>query len=342
MTAPASTLAALPDADRAAVMIMLLEEDQAAAILRQLGPEELRNLGERMCLLGHIGAEQITQAISGFVDNAQQSGISARGRTDHVRRVLHKAVGEVKGESMMERILPPGAEAGPAIELARWLNPAVLIPLIKGEHPQAIAVLLVQLEPDIAAQVLHSLPPEEQTQVVHRVATIGPVSAEALAMLEQLLERRIGASHGPAALAMGGAKQAADIINQAGKAAELRIMPGLNRIDKALARRIESEMFKFEHLFVLDPQAMGALLREVDSETLIDALKGTAEESREVFFSAMSSRAADGVKDEIAARGRLKLAEALEAQKAVVAVARRLASEGVLQFGVGSGEDDYV
>ena len=101
-------------------------------------------------------------------------------------------------------------------------------------------------------------------------------------------------------------------------------------------------MFKFEHLFVLDPLAMGLLLREVESETLIDALKGTAEESREVFFRAMSSRAADGVKDEIAGRGRLKLAEVLDAQKAIVAVARRLAGEGLLQFGAGGGDDDYV
>ena len=342
MSEAATQIARLGNADRAAVMIMLLEEDQAAQILSQLNTDELRLLGEKMCALGHIGPDQITQAISGFVGNAQQGGISANGRTDHVRRVLHKAVGELKGESMMQRILPPGTDSGPAIELARWLNPAALIPLIKGEHPQAIAVLLVQLEPDVAAQVLHSLPPGDQTQVVHRIATIGPVSAEALAMLEQLLERRIGASHGPAALTMGGAKQAADIINQLGKAAEKRIMPELSRIDKSLARRVEAEMFKFEHLFALDPQAMGTLLREVDSEALIDALKGTPEASREVFFRAMSSRAADGVKDEIETRGRLKLAEVLEAQKAIVAVARRLAGEGLLQFGSAGGDDDYV
>jgi flagellar motor switch protein FliG len=139
---------------------------------------------------------------------------------------------------------------------------------------------------------------------------------------------------------MGGPREAADIINNAGKAAEKRIMPELNRIDKALARTIEGEMFKFEHLFVLDPQAMGALLREVESEVLIDALKGIEEPQREVFFRAMSSRAADGVRDEIAARGRLKRAEVVEAQKAMITAARRLAAEGVIVF--GSGDDDYV
>lgn len=340
MTAPIGTL--LADPERAAVLIMLLEEGQAAQILSQLGPEELQLLGEKMCNLGPIGPEQIAQAISGFVDGTQQGGISDRGRNAKVRSLMHKAVGDVKGESLMERILPQGDGAGPAIELARWLNPSALIPLIKDEHPQAIAVLLVQLDPQVAAEVLHALPAASQSQVMHRVATLGPVGSDALAMLEKMLEARIAESHGQAMLALGGAKQAADIINQVGKPTEKRIMPELAKIDKAMAREIENEMFKFEHLFVLDAQAMGILLREVESDVLIDALKGIDETQREVFFRAMSSRAADGVKDEIEARGRLKLAEVLEAQKAIVAVAKRLSADGALQFGPGGGDDEYV
>lgn len=338
---PAPT-AALGDAERAAVMIMLLEEDQAAALLRQLDPHELQLLGEQMCALGEIGPDQIVEAIAGFVDHAGQTGIPARGRPARVRNLMTRAIGEVKAGSLMQRILPEGVETGPAIELARWLTPEALIPLIRDEHPQAIAVLLVQLEPEVAAQVLHGLPPQVHPQVVHRVATLGPVSAEAVAMLEAVLERRIAESHGHAVLTMGGISQAAGIINNAGKLAEKRIMPELTRIDKALARSIEAEMFKFEHLFVLDPKAMGLLLREVESETLIDALKGVPEPQRDVFFAAMSSRAADGVRDEIAARGRLKVADVLDAQKAIIAVAKRLAAEGALQIGPGGGDDDYV
>ncbi|MBS0481451.1 MAG: flagellar motor switch protein FliG [Proteobacteria bacterium] len=337
MTAPA-----LVDAERAAVMVMLLDEDQAAAILRELGPDELRLLGEKMIALGDIGPEQITQAISGFVDNSQRQGIPAHGRTDRVHSLMHRAVGEVKADSLMQRILPPEAEVGPALQLARWLTPQALIPLVRDEHPQALAVLLVQLDPDVAAAVLHALPADQQSQVVHRVATLGQVAPDALTILESALEQRITQSHGKAALTMGGPRDAAEIINRAGKAAEKRILPDITRRDKVLARQIEAEMFKFEHLFALDAQAMGTLLREVESETLIDALKGTAEEQREAFFRAMSSRAADGVRDEIEARGRLKLAEAIEAQKQMVAIARRLAGEGLIQFGNGGGGDDYV
>lgn len=340
MTAPANI--PLGDAERAAVMVMLLDEAQAAAILGQLDPAELQLLGEKMCALGEIGPDLIAQAIAGFVKNTDRQGIGAQGRTAQVRSLMQAAVGPVKADSLMQRILPEGEDTGPAIELARWLTPQAIVPLIAGEHPQAIALLLVQLDAEVAAEVLHALPADQQSQVVHRVATLGPVGPEAVAMLEDLLQRRIGQSHGQTTLHLGGAREAAAIINNAGKAAEKRIMPEIGKLDKGLARAIENEMFKFEHLFALDPQAMGSLLREVESDVLIAALKGIAEHEREVFFAAMSSRAADGVKDEIAARGRLKLAEAIEAQKTIVAAARRLAAEGVIVFGVGGGEDEYV
>ena len=337
-----AVLPALLDSDRAAVMVMLLDEGQAAGILSQLEPEELRLLGEKMCSLGEISPEVIAHAIAGFVAKTEQLGLSAHGRIGQVRSLMTAAVGEVKASNLMQRILPDEPVSSASLELARWLTPQALIPLIKGEHPQALAVLLVQLDPEIAAQVLQSLPADVQTQVVHRIATIGPVSPEALGMLDDLLARRISEYHGTETLSMGGPREAADIINNAGKGAEKRIMPELSKLDKALAKRIEAEMFKFEHLFALETQAMGALLREVESEVLIDALKGIGEDQRELFFRAMSSRAADGLKDEIAGRGRLKMAEVLEAQKTIIAAARRLAAEGIISFGAGGGDDEYV
>lgn len=330
----------ITDAEAAAVMVMLMDDDQAARILALMDPHELRLLGEKMVALGEIGPRAIVHAISGFRSRAEKQGILAQDRVGQVRGLMTAAVGDVKAANLMERILPE-QQGARAIELARWLNPSALVPLVKGEHPQAVAVLMVQLEPEVAAEVLHALPPAEQTQVVHRIATLGPVSAEAIAMLDQLLTRRIGAAHGPATLTMGGPREAAEIINNSGKAVEKRVLPEIARLDKNLARVIEQEMFKFEHLFALDPQSMGSLLREVESDTLIDALKGIEPAQREVFFKAMSSRAADGVKDEIAGRGRLKMADVIEAQRQIVAAARRLAAEGVIAFGQG-GEDEYV
>lgn len=329
------------DTDGAAVMVMLLGEEQAARMLGRLDPGELVRLGESMCALGEIGPAAIARAIEGFVARFDQRAIAAEGRENHVRGLLTRSVGEVKADNLMQRILPQAPPDTSALELARWLNADVLLRLVGEEHPQAIAVLLVQLEPEVAASVLHGLPDAVQGEVVHRIATLGPVAPDVLSMLEDLLTQRIGQCHGSAALRLGGPREVAEIINNAGKAVEKRVLPDVAKRDKQLARAIEQEMFKFEHLYELDPQSMGALLREVESETLIDALKGIAEEEREFFFGAMSSRAADGVRDEIAARGRLKRADVELAQRAIVAAARKLAAEGTIVFGAG-GEDDYV
>ncbi len=330
--------AAITDADRAAVMIMLLDDDQAAALLGQLGPAQLRVLGEKMCALGEISPAAIADAIGRFVEKTDGMGLIVPDRVGQVRAMMTRAIGDVKTDSLMQRIAPSARTS--SLEMARWLTPQVLLPLVRDEHPQAIAVLLVQLDPDVAAGVLAGLHDDVQSQVVQRIATLGPVAPEALAMLEDMLARRIGEFHGRAALTMGGPREAADIINAAARTVERRVMPEIAKADKALAKAIENEMFKFEHLFALDDKSMGTLLREVDSDTLIAALKGTAEPNREVFLRAMSSRAADGVRDEIAARGRMKMAEVLEAQKAMVTAARRLAAEGVIVF--GAGDDDYV
>ena len=329
----------LSDAEAAAVLVMVLGDDQATRLLSQLSPAELKLLGEKMCELGDIGPEAIVQAVEGFAAKTERLGINAYGRVGRVHDMMRRAVGDVKADNMMQRILPDAPPAS-GLELTKWLTPQAIIPLVKGEHPQAIAVLLVQLEPDVAAQVLHSFEGDLQTQVVHRVATMGPVNPEAITMLEELLSRRISEHHGKAALSMGGAKNAAEIINNAAKTVEKKVMPDITKMDKQLAKAIENEMFKFEHLYVLDPKSMGSLLREVESDILINALKGIPDDQRDVFFAAMSSRAADGVKDEIAGRGRLKMSDVIEAQKQIVAVARRLAAEGVIAF--GSSDDDYV
>lgn len=340
MTAPSFPVGA----DRAAVMIMLLGEDEAARLLAGLAPEELQALGAKMCAIGEISPAAITDAIANFAECASAGGIPAHDRIDTVRRIMTGAVGELKAESLMRRVAPVReVPRSPALELARWLEPEVLVGLIKDEHPQAIAVLLVQLDPVAAAAVLAGLPDELHTPVVHRIARLGPVSPDALAILEDMLAAKIAGVQGKAPLAMGGVREAAEIVNKAARTVEQRVMPGIGKIDKPLARALENEMFKFEHLYPLDNKMMGQLLREIESEVLIDALKGIGEEEREPFFAAMSSRAADGVRDEIEARGRIKRADVEAAQQQIVAVAKRLAAEGAIVFGNASaGDDEYV
>lgn len=337
MTAPME----MDSATQAAVMIMLLEEEQAMQILRELAPEELKILGERMCALDDIHPSMIVRTVAAFLKSSEQDGMPAEDRAKQVQSLMTGAVGEMKAQNLMHAILPPESRNQPSIELTKWLGADVIVSLIEGEHPQAIAVLLIQLDPQIAAKVLHSLSADEQAAVVHRVATLGAVSAEALNMLEQVLEQKIAQNPTLMPLQIGGPTDAAEIINKTGKSAEKEIMSRLSKIDKPLSKQIEAEMFRFEHLYALDSQSVGALLREVEAEILVDALKGIAEEDRDFFFAAMSSRAADGVRDEIEGRGRLKMAEVEAAQKVIIDAARKLAADGVIVFG-GGDDDDYV
>lgn len=224
------------------------------------------------------------------------------------------------------------------MELARWLAPTVLVRLILDEHPQVIAALLLLIEPEPAAEVLAMLPLELQSLVVERVAKSGAISAQAITTIDTLLTQRISATFGTAALMLGGPREAANLINLA--AGELRhtVLPAIAERDSPLAEKIEEQLFTFDMLFALDPQSMGRLLRDVDSEKLVDALKGVKEDERAPFFAAMSSRAADGVRDEIELRGRVAKSEVAMAQKAIVDFARALADAGEIVIGNGNGE----
>jgi flagellar motor switch protein FliG len=335
------TISTAADPERAAVLVMLLAEEDATGLLSRLSPDELRLLGAKMCELGEIGPRAIADAIAGFAERADEAGLPAKDRTPDVHRIMTGAVGAVKADNLMRRIAPDAARTPPSsLELARWLDPEVIVSLIADEHPQAIAVLLLQLDAQVAAQVLAGLPDDVQTPVVQRVARLGPIAPEALGVLEELLTAKIARTHGRMPLMMGGVREAAEIINFAVRAVEKRVMPEIGKIDKKLAKELEAEMFKFEHLYVLDAKTMGQLLREVENDMLIDALKGIPEEEREPFFAAMSTRAADGVRDEIEARGRVRKADVQVAQAAVIAVAKRLAADGTIVL--GDGGDEYV
>lgn len=322
--------------DRAAVFLMLLGDEEAANLLARLDPTELERLGSAMVALGEVDQERIAEALQDFVSEADREVLPAKDRSTQVRTLLERSLGNTKAESMMQRIEP---EARPrSIEMARWLAPNVLLKLVEDEHPQVIAALLLMLEPDPAAEVLSALPEEVQSAVVIRVAQIGPVSSQAIGMIDSLLSQRIGASFGAETLKLGGPREAANLINLAEGELARTVLPTIAQLDPSLAEAIEDEMFTFEMLLELDRQAMGRLLRDVDNEALVDALKGLKEPQREPFFASMSSRAADGIKDDIEMRGRLAKSEVEAAQRKIVEVARSLADQGEIVIGSDDGE----
>lgn len=331
-----SELQPIAASECAAVFLMLLDEQEAAALLARLGPDELQRVGTAMVRLGEVEPARIAEAIAGFVAEADSAALPAQGRAAQLGAMLERAVGPVRGESLMQRIMP---EAKPqAVEIARWLAPDVLAGMVAGEHPQVIAVLLLMLEPDAAAEVLAALPAELQPPVVERVGRLERVTGEAVGLLDTVLSAQIEERFGAAALAVGGAREAANLINLAGGQVNRNVMPEIERRDGQLARAIEAEMLTFEMLFALDPQAMGRLLRDVDNVQLVTALKGLEEADRAPFFASMSSRAADGIRDEIELLSKVKRKDVLAAQKAMIEIARRLRDEGEIALGAGDGE----
>jgi flagellar motor switch protein FliG len=333
--APAPTTL-LSRVDRAAVFLMLLDDAEATSLLSRLSPAELEKLGAAMIALGEIEQPHMAEALADFAGEASREILPMRGRPDRVRNLLDKALGPARADSMMQRIEPDAAPR--SLELAKWLAPGVLVRLILDEHPQVIAALLLLIEPEPAAEILAMLPFELQTLVVERVAKSGAISATAISTIDTLLTQRISATYGTAALMLGGPRDAANLINLAAGEMRNTVLPAIAERDGPLADKIEEELFTFEMLFALDPMGMGRLLRDVDNEKLVDALKGLKEADRAPFFAAMSSRAADGVRDEIELRGRLAKSEVIAAQKAIVDIARGLAEAGEIVIGSGGGE----
>ncbi|MFN3990123.1 MAG: flagellar motor switch protein FliG [Erythrobacter sp.] len=322
--------------DHAAVFLMLIGDAEASSLLGRLAPAELERLGAAMVALGEVDEAGMAEALADFVSEAQREVIPARDRAGEVRGLLERSLGLAKAESLMQRIAP---DARPfCIEVARWLAPHVLLRLIGDEHPQVIAALLLLIDPEPAAAVLSALPAAVQGQVIERIARAGPISPRAAATIDALLSQRIGASFGASALLLGGPQEAANLINLAAGEVKGTVLPAIAERDAPLAAAIEDALFTFEMLFALDPMAMGRLLRDVDSAQLVDALKGLTEEQRAPFFAAMSSRAADGIRDEIELRGRLSRADVQAAQRAIVAIAKSLAEQGEIVIGAGDGD----
>lgn len=336
---PAPAAAATPSgSEAAAILLMLLGEDEAAQLLGRLDPTEVQHLGGAMFGVADVSETQVNDVLDTFVERARARTSLGFDSGPQIRGMMQKALGADRAETMLARITPQTRSNG--LEALKWMDARTIAALIENEHPQIMALILAHLEPPVAADVLQLMPDEIQPDLIHRVATLGPVTAEAMADLEELLLRPVAPAKAGGGTRRGGASEAAQIVNNTRKTAEQRIIKALQKLDKTLARSIEDEMFVFDNLMALDDKSMGTLLRSADSDTLVIALKGADERLKAKMFGCMSSRAAQSIQDAIADKGPMRLAEVQEAQKDVLAVARRLAAEGTINL--GGKDDDYV
>ena len=324
--------------ERAAVLMMLVGEEEAAAILQKLEPDEVRELGRAMYTVADVSEADVEGVLDDFVGRARErTGITFDPKPK-IEAVMHRALGQEKAESVLARITPP--EAACEIELLDWLDASDIAAMIEKEHPQVAALLIANLDPAVGAQVLELLPDVAQPEILHRIAKLGPITPEAVETLKTMIgSRAVSAAQGTQ-VKLGGTREAAKILQGARKTTEQRVMPKLFKLDKETARAIEEAMFVFDNLLDMDDKNLGTLIRNIDSDILTRALKGVDEPARSRFLGCMSARAADGIRDEMEARGPMKLSEVLEAQKVIIAIARNLAKDGTIMM--GGGDDDYV
>jgi flagellar motor switch protein FliG len=336
MNAPAS-FRAYSGVERAAVLMMLVGEEEAAAILQKLDPEEVRQLGKAMFAVADVGEPEVQMVLDDFVGKARDRTAIGFDPKPLIETMMTRALGPEKADSVLARITPPDAQC--QIDLLDWMDAAEIAAMIEKEHPQIAAVVIANLDQVVAGQVLELLPDAAQPEILHRVARLGPITPEAVDTLRTMLANRSGASGQSAGVMLGGTKEAARILSGARKTTEQRVMPKLFKIDREVAKAIEEALFVFENLLDMDDKNLGTLIRNIDSDLLTRALKGVDEATRNRFLGCMSSRAADGIRDEMEARGPMKLSEVLDAQKAIIQLARALAKDGTIMMG---GDDDYV
>ena len=328
----------LTGTQKSAILMMLLGRR------RLRNPEkswakEVQHLGSAMYSVQGLDQDTVNRVLDEFLDIIKEQTSLGLGAGNYIRNVLMKALGEDKAQSVLSRITPSSSDR--PIEILDWMDARAISELIVDEHPQIIALIISYLDFSMGADVLNLLPDDLQPEIIRRIATLETVQPDALSELEDVMQRKFKANTTLRASQVGGVKAAAKIMNFTNQNMEARIMKHIGKDDKTLMQSIQESMFVFETLILSDDKSLQTLLRNVETELIVLALKGADEALRDKLFSCMSSRAAANIMDEMEALGPVRLAEVQEAQKQIIAVARRLSDEGTIVL-AGRGGDDFV
>jgi flagellar motor switch protein FliG len=321
--------------DKIAILLTVLGEENATALIKTLSPATVESLARSMMAISGIDHQAIHDALDHFI-SAIKSGYGYDPKP-YVASVLNKSVGAQNASAVMTRLAP---EPKPRLTFLEWLDTDALVSLVQEEHPQVIAVALTQLPAATSALVIQKLPNELQSEVVLRLATLRPVSVDALQDLESLLRNKISKRSKEPPTRLGGPQQAAKILSGLKRSTLKNIQASIEERDQGVADKIREQMFIFDDFDLLDGKNMQALVRTIDGNLLALALKGTHETLRDKFLACMSQRAAQSVLDEIEARQSAKVSEVRDAQKEIIQLAQRLEEEGAIILRPGSAEED--
>ncbi len=330
---------ALTGTQKSAILMMLLGEEEASEIIRNLSPKEVQHLGSAMYSVQGLDQETVNKVLDEFLEIIKEQTSLGLGSDSYIRNVMTKALGNDKAQSVLGRITPMSSNR--PIEILDWMDARAIAEMVLDEHPQIISLIVSYLEPSVGADVMNMLPVDLQADVIRRVATLETVQPDALRELEVVMQQKFAANTSLRASQVGGVKAAAALMNFTQQDTEQRIMKVLGKDDKDLMQAIQENMFLFENLIESDDRSLQTLLRSVETEDIVVAMKGADEALRDKLFACMSSRAAANIMDEMEALGPVRLTEVQDAQKAIINVARRLSDEGAIVL-AGRGGDDFV
>jgi len=322
--------------EKSATLLIALGEDHAAEVLKHLGPRDVQKLGHAMAALKTVPRERVENILNNFHEVFTKQAAVHVDTDNYIRNVLTKALGDDKASNLISRILQGGETAG--IEGLKWMDAATCADLIKNEHPQIIATILVHLENDHASEILNHFTERLRNDVVLRIATLEGIQPTALRELNEALKRVLSGSAAVKKTAMGGVRTVANILNYIGTANETSVVDAVREYDPELAQKILDEMFVFENLLEIDDRSIQLILREVQSDSLVLALKGASPDLREKIFKNMSQRAAEMLREDLEARGPVRVSEVEAEQKEILKTVRRLADEGQIVLGGAGGE----
>ncbi|MFO1263871.1 MAG: flagellar motor switch protein FliG [Rhodoferax sp.] len=324
----------------AAILMMSLGEAEASEVFKHLSPKEVQKLGEAIAKTTQITRDRVDGVVTKFTGIAASQSLLVSNSGDYVRSVLKLALGDDKAALLIDRILQGGDVSG--IESLKWMDPLSVAELLRNEHPQIVAAIMVHLDYDQAADVLKNLTERQRNEVMLRVATMEGIQPTALKDLNEVLYKVLAGGDKIRKSSLGGVKTAAEMINLMGTAIEGTVIESIRNHDADLAQKIMDKMFVFDDVLKLDDKAIQMVLKEVSSDVLIVALKGAQPELKEKILSNMSTRAATALREDLESRGPMRLSEVEAQQKEILKTVRRLADEGQIVIGTGGGDDAMV
>ena len=322
-----------------AILLMSLGEEDAAEVLKHLTPKEVQSVGETIARMKSIPRERMENVLKSFTLIASEQANLVGDTDEYVRAVLRKALGEDKANLLLDRILQGSDVTG--IEGLKWMDAGAVAELLRNEHPQIVAAILVHLDYDQSSSVLKVLPERQRNEVIVRIATLDGIQPSALKDLNEVMALLLAGGDRMRKSTLGGVKSAAEMLNLMGTSIETSVLDYVREADADLAQQIMDNMFTFDDLIKVDDKAIQALLKEVQTESLVIALKGAAPELREKVFKNMSTRAGETLREELESRGPVRVSEVETEQKELLKVVRRLVEEGVIVLG-GASDDQFV